>query len=151
MLRFGKIKNRPAVYMIVNIITGSLYIGSSKSASRRYFSHKYNSTNSLMEQDRNKYGDENFVFEVLIYCQEIKRHMFEDYLISACNPYYNFRGTKPKSDIKKTIIMVFDQDKGVINYERKKQEGFSINESENRLIKFRSIGILPRTISCNQG
>ena len=82
------------VYKITNTITGDFYIGSSKNVKERWANHKCQSTwkrfpNNPMYLDFQKYGLENFVFEVLevVEPEELKER--EQQFIELLKPTYN--------------------------------------------------------------
>jgi group I intron endonuclease len=63
------------IYRIKNIINGKSYYGSSKNIEKRWKSHinglnKNSHINSLLQRSWNKYGSDNFIFEVIEECEE---------------------------------------------------------------------------------
>ena len=83
-----------AVYKIVNTITNDCYVGSSKDVKKRWKDHKYHSTwkqhpNSKLYQDMQKYGVDNFRFQIL--CPVEPEHLkeVEQELIEMIHPTYN--------------------------------------------------------------
>ena len=81
------------VYKFTNTITGDFYIGS-QSIKIRSANHKYQSVwiaipNDQLCHDMNKYGDENFDFEILevVEPEELKER--EQYFIETLKPTYN--------------------------------------------------------------
>ena len=85
-----------AVYKITNTITGDFYIGSSKDVKRRWRSHKCTSTwskcpNNPMYLDMQKYGVDNFVFEILEVVEEDSLKEIEQQFIETLKPAYNDR------------------------------------------------------------
>ena len=88
-----------AVYKITNTVTGDFYIGSSNDVKRRCAEHKRQSTwkrlsNNQLYQDMQKYGIENFVFEVLEEVEIDKLKEKEQYFIETLNPTYNQMNAK---------------------------------------------------------
>ena len=82
------------VYKITNIITGDFYIGSSKDVKLRWRSHKRPSAwnkqpNNQMYLDMQKYGLENFVFEILAEVEIEKLKEMEQQFIETLKPTYN--------------------------------------------------------------
>ena len=58
------------IYRILNSTNNKVYIGSAKSISKRFWEHKYNLKNNNhanihLQLSWNKYGEENFIFEIL--------------------------------------------------------------------------------------
>ena len=82
------------IYKITNAITGDFYIGSSKNVKRRWAVHKCPSTwkqckNNPMYLDMQKYGIENFVFEVIEEAEESFLKEKEQQFIEMLKPTYN--------------------------------------------------------------
>ena len=87
------------VYKITNTITGDFYIGSSKDVKQRWRSHKCTSTwnkcpNNPMYLDMQKYGIDNFVFEILEVVEEDTLKEIEQQFIKKLKPTYNDRNAK---------------------------------------------------------
>lgn len=58
------------VYRILNKVNGKMYIGQSINFSRRKYEHTYDlkmnkHTNPCLQEDYNKYGKQNFIYEIL--------------------------------------------------------------------------------------
>ena len=84
------------VYRITNAITGDFYIGSSKDVKRRWESHKWPSTwnrysNNPLYKDMQKYGVENFEFEILAEVEPEELKEAEQQFIEKLQPTYNNR------------------------------------------------------------
>ena len=82
------------IYKITNTITGDFYIGSSKDVKKRWKDHKCQSTwneypNKQLYQDMQKYGLENFVFEILEEVEIDKLKEKEQQFIETLKPTYN--------------------------------------------------------------
>ena len=82
------------IYKITNTITGDFYIGSSKDINRRWAEHKCPSRwkqckNNPMYLDMQKYGIENFVFEVIEEAEENFLKEKEQKFIEMLKPTYN--------------------------------------------------------------
>ena len=82
------------IYKITNAITGDFYIGSSKNVKRRWAAHKKPSTwknypNNPLYLDFQKYGLENFVFEILEVVEIDKLKEKEQEFIETLKPTYN--------------------------------------------------------------
>ena len=85
-----------AVYKITNAITGDFYIGSSKDVKHRLAAHKCKSTwdrctNNPMYLDMQKYGVDNFIFEILEEVEEDSLKEKEQQFIETLKPSYNNR------------------------------------------------------------
>jgi group I intron endonuclease len=89
----SKIENC-GIYQIRNLITNDLYIGQSNHLHVRETSHfwelKRGTHHSIHLQNAfNKYGKENFVFEILLICESFELTYYEQKLVNTLNPSYN--------------------------------------------------------------
>ena len=93
------------IYKITNKITGHFYIGQSKCVERRFMEHKCpkHKCNDRLSADMDKYGVENFVFELIEECKESDLSRLELAYIKKLLPYYNTIG-KPMSDETKAKL-----------------------------------------------
>lgn len=83
-----------AVYKIVNELTGDSYVGSSKNVMSRWCEHKCLSTwkkcpNKQLYKDFQKYGLENFRFQILAPVMEEHLKEVEQEFIEILKPTYN--------------------------------------------------------------
>ena len=83
-----------AVYKITNTVTNDFYIGSSKDVKQRCAQHKCKSTwknnpNNPMYIDMQKYGLDNFDFQILAEVEEGKLKDAEQKFIEILKPTYN--------------------------------------------------------------
>lgn len=140
-------ENKPGIYYIKNIINNKVYIGSSLSVKRRITSHKNdlnkNNHHSVkLQRAVNKYGIENFEFDILEYMYFPKDYnkntkiqyleSLEEYYIKYFNSYkkgYNCSeipripgNTNTKESIKKGIDT------------RRKRGSFNFTEEHKRKI-----------------
>ena len=81
------------VYKITNLANNKIYIGSSKTILRRWRNHirELNDNkhkNLFLQEDWNKYGKENFVFEILEECFESNRYEIEQKYLDELFPFY---------------------------------------------------------------
>ena len=88
--------HRHGVYGIINCITGDKYIGSSAGrgfGNRRGTHWKQLRDNchhsNYLQNSWNKYGEENFVFLVMLYCDAENAITYEQALIDFYQPSYN--------------------------------------------------------------
>jgi group I intron endonuclease len=95
MINGVKIGNESAIYSIVNLINGKMYIGSAVNLQKRRGSHlsrlrKNNHHSIALQNAFNKYKEDNFSFELIEYVEEkellIKR---EQVWIDFLKPEYN--------------------------------------------------------------
>ena len=82
------------IYKITCTVTGDFYIGSSKNISKRWNAHRAPCEhkaypNYKMYQDMDKYGLENFTFEVLEETEDLK--VREQFYMDTLKPTYNYR------------------------------------------------------------
>lgn len=66
---------KSGIYKIINLTNNKVYIGSAIDISHRFACHKYDLKNNRhhsnhLQKAYNKYGLENFKFEILFYCDE---------------------------------------------------------------------------------
>ena len=82
------------IYKIINTVTGDFYIGSSKNVNRRWACHKCLSTwnecpNNPMYIDMQKYGLDNFSFQILEEVESEHLKETEQQFIETLKPTYN--------------------------------------------------------------
>ena len=90
-----KLRKKCGIYSIFNTFNGKKYIGSSKDIYNRLHEHLHNlragnSHNKHLQAAWNRYGEENFQFNVLEFCKEEERFNKEQYYIDFMKPEYNF-------------------------------------------------------------
>lgn len=82
------------IYSITNIINSKCYVGQSVDISRRFSQHRSNlnknkHVNRHLQYAWNKYGENNFKFDVLEICKAEDLNEKEKYWIDYCNSYNN--------------------------------------------------------------
>lgn len=83
------------IYQIKNVVTGDCYVGRSSNLRNRRYHHFAdlsigNHCNIILQNAWNKYGEQNFIFEVLEYVDSINDLMHrEHYYILLLRPRYN--------------------------------------------------------------
>ena len=82
------------IYRILNKINGNCYIGSSLNVEKRYKHRlstlRHNSSRcSILQKAFNKYGEDNFEFQVILCCKPEYRLYYEQQLIRELNSQYN--------------------------------------------------------------
>jgi group I intron endonuclease len=95
------------IYRILNNLNGDFYVGQSIRLSDRkntHFSDLKANRNRMphLQNAWNKYGGENFIFEILLFCDPENLTYYEQTLVDNLNPKYNIciecvdspRGTK---------------------------------------------------------
>ena len=84
------------IYILENIFNKKIYIGSSSNLTKRKAQHlcalrnNYH-RNQHLQSSFNKYGDENFVYQVLVICDIENLLFFEQLILDKYNPQYNKR------------------------------------------------------------
>lgn len=105
------------IYSITCIINNKKYIGSSKdfdkSKERHFKNLKYNRSNPLLQKDYNKFGKENFIFNIEEYVQN------DDNLLSEKEEFYFHK--------YKTLVKIYG-----FNY------GYNIREANRGGLKFKN-------------
>lgn len=86
--------NFSGIYKIVNTITNKFYIGSAANCYKRWAAHKSYLNNNHhhsqhLQNAWNKYGVENFKFEIIEKCEKENLILREQYFINSLNPEYN--------------------------------------------------------------
>ena len=87
-------KNSCGVYKILNNKTGNFYIGSSVNMRKRKSQHslelrKNQHANTFLQNAWNKYGEDNFTFEILWYCSRDEQIDAEQKFMDLLKPKYN--------------------------------------------------------------
>lgn len=59
-----------AIYKVTNILNGKMYIGQSIHPKRRFTEHKNGSKSKILSAAIQKYGEENFKFDILCWCPD---------------------------------------------------------------------------------
>lgn len=87
-------KKISGIYKITNLINNKFYIGSAVSLLSRYHTHKNSFVknkhkNQHLQNSINKYGIDNFKFEVIELCDKEQLLIKEQYYIDTLKPEYN--------------------------------------------------------------
>ena len=80
------------IYMIRNLKNGKVYIGQSVDIRSRWYKHKNDlrkksHRNIKLQNAWNKYGEENFSFEVVLTCSKEELNSNEKYYVTKYNSY----------------------------------------------------------------
>jgi group I intron endonuclease len=101
------------VYMIENGINGHYYIGSSADLEGRFLTHlkdlqKGVHHNLHLQHAYDKYGEAQFFFRVILFCEPRERLRYEEALIKSWKPDYNIgwngQGVWEKNDRLRKLI-----------------------------------------------
>lgn len=93
------------IYLITNKLNGHEYIGQSVNIKRRFMEHKALNAygNDRLHNDIQRFGANNFSFEVLEECKKSELRDKELQYIHSRNPFYNFVGRKKTPETRKKI------------------------------------------------
>lgn len=85
-----KVYNAPGIYCIKNVLNNKIYVGQSVNIAERFREHKSHLSNNChgneyLQNAWNKYGENNFIFEILEKCSKEELDIKERYWIM----YYN--------------------------------------------------------------
>lgn len=106
----------PGIYKIENIATGDCYIGQSVNPTLRKHQHwrtlnRNKHYNKYLQRAWNKYGQDSFIFEIMLFCEYDQLSACEQKLVDELNPAYNIRkecvdsqlGTKHSEETRKKL------------------------------------------------
>jgi len=88
-------KNKKSgIYFIRNKVNHHLYIGSSNDINKRFMTHKRDlfkqiHHNPILQRSYNKYGLNNFIFEIFIECDSDELLFLEQFCLDFLMPLYN--------------------------------------------------------------
>jgi group I intron endonuclease len=119
LVEFKDSKYKSGIYQITNLVNNKFYIGSSTNLYKRFHVHKsklINKThpNIKLQNSINKYGINNFKFEVLAICPKEYIVKLEQFFLDSLKPNYNISPTaennlgckhERRSEISKEIII----------------------------------------------
>lgn len=82
------------IYMIINLLNGKRYIGSSVNIRQRLWTHRSelrhnHHSNAYLQSAWNKYGESNFDYSILEKCSEDNKFDREQFYIDTMCPEYN--------------------------------------------------------------
>ena len=109
------LKEKCGIYMIVNLVNGKKYVGSSVDIYNRLHEHLHNLKNRKahnvhLQASWDKYGEDKFIYSLLEYCNKSIQFEREQYYIDVLKPEYNLTsnvvantGHKVTEETKKKI------------------------------------------------
>ena len=115
MYPFGIDVSKSGIYKITNVINGNTYIGSAVNLHRRLSRHhsalvSNRHKNAHLQSSWNKYGADNFTFEILENCEKERVIEREQYYMDLLKPEYNIAhfagsrlGVKHTDEVKKRM------------------------------------------------
>lgn len=128
---------KTGIYMIKNMINGKFYIGSSVNTNKRLTGHRYElsknqHSNKLLQRSYNKYGEENFEYIIIQYCEEKDLIKNEQWWFDTLKPELNIAkvagrttGYKHTKETKKHLSKVrkgHSWNKGILKSEEHKRK-----------------------------
>lgn len=129
------------IYQIKNLVNNRVYIGQSVNVKKRFGQHisalrSGKERNTHLQRAFNKYGEQSFIFEVLMYCEQDQLTKNENGFIQAASSVYNVRpsadsnfGVKRTEETKALLSRVF---KGrVMSLETRKRMSDSKKKEKN--------------------
>lgn len=145
------------IYKITNIKNNKVYIGSSKDVEKRIYNHKLRlkygiHINKHLQSSYNKYGKENFKFEILVQIKEFILRKAEQFYINkyqSINPKYGYNKAvvisncwdnlekieKPKSTL---YFGAYNKEGKLIKVFRNKQEILKYSKNINMTTVYQS-------------
>lgn len=142
---------KSGIYTITNLINGKIYVGLSNDIEVRFLNHKrelknLEHYNTYLQSSINKYGLDNFEFDILEYCEEQFLCSQENYWCNMLNTHndkygYNLRPTHPDcrckhSEEHKQYLSKIFSGKGNPFYGKKMSK-----EHRNKLNKLKQKGV----------
>lgn len=121
------------IYLIKNLVNGKKYIGQSVDIQRRKKEHKYicSESNQSLKRAYNKYGYDNFSFEVLEECDKSLLDEREIFWIEKLKPEYN----RTRGGRGVTGISFSEETKEKLREAGKKQWNSKTEEEKAQIIK----------------
>ncbi len=160
----GNLANKIGVYSITNRGDNTTYIGESKNLEVRFIEHlrrlsTNRHVNSHLQNAVNKYGIENFEFEVIELCNledtKIREHYWVDYLRESGTTFYNIKPTDPiKTNLrsKETTLKIYQTKKRIaekrgywqseeaIRNQKLSRKGYTHSDETRKKIGIKSLG-----------
>lgn len=156
----------PGVYEILNVITGDLYIGSTKNLKDRFYSHRNSlrregHANKHLQSSYNKYGVRNFVFNIILVCGLENLFLWEDKIVDTLKPSFNKRpvahtnlGLKMSEETKLKISLAHKGKNNTTEYQRmiisKTHKGKIMSEEVREKIRVKLLGRKMSPKSCEK-
>lgn len=119
---------KAGIYTITNIITGKLYVGLSKNIQHRWAVHvshlnKNKHSCKYLQKAWNKYGKDNFLFEILEECEEQFLCSQENYWCNMLDVHNSIRGYNDKPTSPDCKCKQTEETKSKISETRKNYKG----------------------------
>lgn len=90
----SKLQNKSGIYSFLNLVNGKRYVGSSVNLYGRLSEHLHNfksgkAHNKHLQAAWDKYGEDNFIYNIIELCPKEVRFEREQYYIDSLKPEYN--------------------------------------------------------------
>lgn len=126
------------IYLIVNLINGKFYVGSTQNLELRQRQHfnllrKNKHPNCHLQRSFNKHGEKAFTFRIFLKCQKEKLIPLEQRVIDGSNPEYNIHRLAGRTAGRKASPETIEK-------LRKARLGFRHSEETKKLISSISKG-----------
>jgi len=130
------------VYQIKNNINGNRYIGSSIDIHRRFYSHRYKlriqkHVNNYLQNAWNKYGEENFTFDVLLLCPHDQVLLYEQAYLDKTKHQYNIANV---AEAPMLGLHHSEETKKIISEKSKKYSGHKLTDETKQKIRMSRLG-----------
>lgn len=144
------LKNKSGIYQIRNIQNNYVYIGSSKNLFERYKFHfsvlkRNKHENPYLQGAYNKYGKENFTFEILEYCEPEIRFNIEQYWIDRFygNNCYNINkdATNPPDCTGKKHVFTEEHKRNISISQKKRFENPEVRKQHSLIRIGKHLGV----------
>jgi group I intron endonuclease len=141
---------KSGIYKITNLINGKIYIGRSVNLKSRKSKHKTSITKTIISKAIQKYGHDNFKFEVIEYCECNILVEREQYYMDQFNPYdengYNllkdssYGGWTGMIHTPEARLKMSKSKKGIIPWNKGKKDVQEYSNETRKLMSENSIG-----------
>jgi group I intron endonuclease len=90
------LKPLSGIYSITNTVTGKIYIGQTTNLNKRKAFHYWElnnnrHNNAYLQNAYNKYGKDNFIFQIILYCEKHELTRYEQSIVDITTYIYNIR------------------------------------------------------------
>ena len=134
-------KNNTGIYQIVNLLNNKKYIGSSINLKKRKTNHFNNLKNKKhlnrhLQAAYNKYGKENFSFEILLYCKKEDLIFYEQRMIDSYDLKKELYNSSPtaKSALGSKHSLKANKEKSI------RQKGHIVSEETKEKLRKANMG-----------
>lgn len=139
----GEALTTPGVYQIINKVNGHAYIGSSINIWKRWGRHlctlqRNKHSNCHLQNALNFYGEDNFEFSVLLFCDSENTLVYEQLCLDSFKPEYNMatdvcspnKGMKHSDETKAKIGKKSLGNKSMLGQKHSDEAKFKMSQSQ---------------------